>query len=142
VSEALLKSAPLGSKVQWSEYAAGEAEPTSGTIMSANASSRAVTIRCTSPSCTISDVLYVPPLRPGPRVARFAEAYSPLLRTPGNAHQPPTKVSGDWASVYSPAPRDYPSSVYDPAAWQRWLGLAIGYLMLVLGCVAAYEPRR
>jgi hypothetical protein len=34
----------------------------------------------------------------------------------------------------------FPSPVYDPQSWLRWLGLAFGYLVLIASLVIAFLP--
>jgi hypothetical protein len=97
-------------------------------------------VACTSPGCTVSYMLLVPPLSTAAPVTRYAAAYSPLLRSPDNGHSPPIRIGGDWASIFQPSVHGTPSAIYDPTSWWRWAALGFGYLFVLTFCLAAFMP--
>jgi hypothetical protein len=126
---------PKGSQLIWLEYAKGSAGPAAASLHHETIdSATSASISCSQPSCTIANILVVPPVPSTRRVTRFAEAYSPLLVTPDGRRRP-IAVSDDWASVYVPAPRGVPSSAYAPASLIRWLGLAVGHATIGLATI-------
>ncbi len=137
----LFTSKPVGSKVVWTEYQPGVTDPSNGLVHSGAASPAGVRIQCSSPGCTIANVLLVPPLPTSSRLARLGYAYSPRLRTPDGAGSP-VQFPGDWTSLYSPAPHGYPSSMYDSSTLLRWLGIVFGHLVALAGLLGGLVRRQ
>jgi hypothetical protein len=131
VPATLLKSAPSGSRLVWIEYKPSETEPSNGLVRSMPASAASLTLGCASANCTIANVLLVPDSSGYKRLARLAEAYSPLLRTSDGER--PTPSPGDWATLYSPPPHGYPSALYDSSTLVRFLGVVFGHLISLAG---------
>lgn len=137
----LLKSATNGSKITWIEYKPDETDPNNGVIHTTVGSDTGATIRCAVADCTIANVLLVPGTHTGELIARFGSAYSPLLRTP-DGNRSPSRSLQDWASLYSPPPRGYPSALYDNSTVIRGAGLLVGHLALLIGLLLGLPRRR
>jgi hypothetical protein len=135
VSSEILRAAPIGSRIVWLEYTSSETEPTNGLIGSVAVAPGRITINCNRPNCIIANVLLVPPLPNGSQIARFGYAYSPLLRAP-DGDRAATAFPGDWASLYSPPPRGYPSSVTSSSSELRLFVLVFGYFVAFAGLIA------
>jgi hypothetical protein len=140
VPAAVLKSAPPGSSVVWLEYKPGAAETTDSLVKSVTVSPGGVRISCETSDCTIANVLLVPALSRSSGFARFAYAYSPLLRTPDGSRSP-LQFPGDWASLYSPPPRGYPSALYDRSTVIRGLGIVFGHFIALAGLLVGFLRR-
>jgi hypothetical protein len=132
---------PVGGRAIWIEYGLGSKAFGNGVVhQTPIVPGSPPVIACETSGCTIADILLVPPLPSEPKLTRFAEAYSSLLRSAGDGHRPPIAVKGDWASFYQASTDNFPSPVYDPQSWLRWLGLAFGYLVLIASLVIAFLP--
>jgi hypothetical protein len=139
VPAAVLRSAPVGSKVVWLEYKSGETEPARGLVHSVSASTADISLSCATAGCTIANVLLLPDSSNFKPLARLADAYSPLLRT--LAGDQPVKLQSDWATLYSPPPQGYPSAFYDLSSLLRGLGLVFGHLIVLAGLLLGFLRR-
>jgi hypothetical protein len=141
VPPAVLGTVPSGAQVVWIEYRSGDTEPANGTVNYQATNAAGVDIRCTSPSCTITNVLLVPPLQSNERASRLGYAFSKFMRTP-DGHRSPVQLPGDWASVYYPPPQGFPSSAYDVTSILRAVGLMFGHLVALGGLLLGVVRRQ